>query len=143
MQPVHLANDVPMIEKHWQEIKTQAYCFKDIIANCPVYGFGSDAPIETINPFLGIYTAVQRKHALNPASESWQAEQAISQHQAIYGYTMGAAKLNKTDDVLGTIKPGYLADLIVMDDFEHLGCDYWLEARPSLVMCNGRIVFET
>jgi len=143
MQPVHLANDVPMIEKHWQEIKTQAYCFKDIIANCTAYGFGSDAPIETINPFLGIYTAVQRKHALNPASESWQAGQAISQHQAIYGYTMGAAKLNKTDDVLGTIKPGYLADLIVMDDFEHLGCDYWLEARPSLVMCNGRIVFET
>jgi hypothetical protein len=42
---------------------------------------------------------------------------------------MGAAKLNKTDDVLD-IKPGYLADLIVMDDFEHLGCDYWLEADP-------------
>ncbi len=142
MQPVHLANDIPMIEQHWQEIKTQAYCFKDILANCLSYGFGSDAPIETNNPFLGIYTALERKHALNPASVSWQADQAISLQQAIYGYTAGAAGLNNTHDVLGSIKPGYLADLIVMDDFEHSGPEYWLEARPSLVMCNGRIVHE-
>lgn len=142
LQPVHLAGDIPNIEKHWNAIRKQAYCFKDILANCRSYGFGSDAPIESINPFLGIYTALQRKAALNPQNPSWVPEQKLKLQQAIYGYTAGAAAISGTDSHLGRLLPGYFADLMVLDDFRDEPAEFWLSARPRVLFCGGEPVLQ-
>ena len=142
LQPVHLANDVDMIEDHWRQIKHEAYSFRSILdAGIPV-SFGSDAPIETISPFAGIYSAVERRKNLDPREPSWLSEQRISAHEAIYAYTLGAAKASEAEGWTGSLTPGKVADLIVLRDFTALPPDYWLEASALLTMLDGRIVFR-
>ena len=140
IQPVHLANDIPSIETHWQSIKSQAYPLKDIIRYAQGCGFGSDAPIETINPMHGIYTALERKESLNPEVETWMPEQKLDLQEAIYGYTYGAALIANREHELGLVKQDYLADLIVMEDFRGKPAEFWLDAEPDYVFCHGKPV---
>lgn len=142
LQPVHLAADIPLIEQNWKSIQSEAYSFRDIISSCLSYGFGSDAPIETINPFHGIYTALQRKSALDPSCPSFLSDQRLNLGQAIYGYTAGAAQIAGLGETTGQVKPGYLADLLVLDDFRNEGPEFWLSAEAKLLFCGGEPVLN-
>jgi predicted amidohydrolase YtcJ len=142
LQPVHLANDVDMIEAHWRQIRHEAYSFRSILsAGIPV-GFGSDAPIETINPFAGIYSAVERRKNLDPREPAWLPEQRISVPEALHAYTLGAARVSGAESWSGSLTPGKVADLIVLKDFTALPPEYWLEASSLLTMLDGQIVFR-
>lgn len=142
VQPVHLANDVDMIEKQWAPVRERAYRFRDLWDAGIAMGFGSDAPIETINPFHGIYSAIQRRKALSPLTAAWMPAQGLTAPEAIYGYTAGAAIASKSINEQGSIKVGKNADLIVLEDFNNLPHEYWLDARSLLTMLDGRIVWR-
>lgn len=143
LQPVHIANDIPMIHKSWHHIEEEAYAFKSLIDAGVPYAFGSDAPIETINPFHGIYSALQRRLNVNPELESLNTAESISVEQAIEGYTSGAAAASGSEMIRGKIAKGYLADLIVVEDYRHLPDEYWIEARSLLTMIGGTIVHSS
>ncbi|PKN78241.1 MAG: hypothetical protein CVU48_08890 [Candidatus Cloacimonetes bacterium HGW-Cloacimonetes-1] len=142
LQPVHLSNDIPLIEAYWNNITEQAYPFHDLLQLDIPYGFGSDVPIETINPFLGIYTALERKHALNQYRPSWMPKQKIDLASTLYGYTLGAAQGSCSEAVRGSITKGKLADLMVLEDFFELPNEYWLKAKSLLTMVDGKIVHQ-
>ncbi|MCK9308954.1 MAG: amidohydrolase [Candidatus Cloacimonetes bacterium] len=142
VQPLHLANDVPMIEKLWRNIQDQVYSFKAMLDAGITLGFGSDSPIESINPMLGIYSAVERRPALNPTLKPFRAEQSLSPMQAIIGYTLGAAKSSRIEHLRGSIEIGKLADLIVIDDYRTHASSFWLNAQSSLTMIGGEIVYS-
>ena len=142
VQPVHLANDVELIERHWAQTKEQAYSFRSLLDAGITLGFGSDSPIESINPFWGIYTAITRKKALNPKEEPWLPEQRITVWEALHGYTLGAAAASSEAGLKGSIKPGKLADLIVIEDFTRLPDEYWLQARSLLTIVGGEILWR-
>lgn len=77
--------------------------------------FGSDAPVETPNPFLGLHAAVTRQRADgSPGPEGWYPEQRLSMQAAVEGYTLGPAYTAGMETRLGKLAPGYLADLIVL-----------------------------
>jgi predicted amidohydrolase YtcJ len=143
LQPVHIANDIPMIHKSWHHIEEEAYAFKSLIDAGVPYAFGSDAPIETINPFHGIYSALQRRLNVNPELEALNTAESISVEQAIEGYTSGAAAASGSEMIRGKIAKGYLADLIVVEDYRHLPDEYWIEARSLLTMIGGTIVHSS
>ena len=140
VQPVHLANDIPMIQNFWQNSQDQAYRFGDLVQTGNPLAFGSDAPIETINPFAGIHAALSRKEANNPDNVSWHPEQRISAFEAIKAYTLGAAQLSKSEHTRGSLAPGKLADLCVVDDWQDQPDEFWLEQRSYLTMINGNII---
>jgi len=140
MQPIHLANDVPMIERYWPSVENRAYPWADIVNARMAYGFGSDVPIESNNPFHGIYCATQRKYRNDPTQPAWHPEQAISPMQAIHGYTLGAASGSREDRLRGSIETGKQADLIVLDDWTNQGPEFWLNCHSRFTMVAGRIV---
>lgn len=142
MQPVHIANDIPMIHQSWGHIKEEAYAFRSMLDAGIPYAFGSDSPIETINPFLGIYSAIKRRHLNNPRLEALNPNEGISVEQAIDGYSIGAAAASRSDMIRGRIQSGYLADLIVLEDYRKLPAEYWLEARSLFTMIDGEIVLN-
>ncbi|MDD5624668.1 MAG: amidohydrolase [Candidatus Cloacimonetes bacterium] len=142
VQPIHIANDIPLINKYWQAIASDAYCFRSLIDAGMQLAFGSDAPIAPINPFYGIYSALKRKPNLNPKAETWFPEQCLNIWETLQGYTINAAKLAGIDDQAGTIIPGKNADLIVIEDFTKLPDEYWLDAESLLTMIAGEIVLN-
>ncbi len=140
LQPVHLANDIPMIEALWPSLRAQAYNFGTLSRMGIPFGFGSDTPIETLNPFHGIYSAVTRKQGLEPTNPAWRPEERLSALEALHAYTLGAAGASRAQSYTGSLMPGKLADLIVLEDFERLPETYWLEASSLLTMLGGDIV---
>lgn len=143
LQPVHIANDIPMIHASWEHISDEAYAFRTMIDAGIPYAFGSDAPIETINPFLGIYSALQRRYKLDPNAEVHNPQEAIFVEQAIFGYTAGAAAASRSELIRGRLAKGFLADLIVVEDYRKLPDEYWLTAKSLFTMISGQVVLNS
>lgn len=140
LQPVHIANDIKMIEDYWPHIREEVYAFRSMLnAGIPI-AFGSDTPIETMNPFHGIYSAIQRKYKNDPEQPSWCAAEIISADEAIAAYSYGAAQASCSEQIRGRIAKGYLADLIILEDYRTLEPEYWLEAKSLLTMIGGEVV---
>ena len=78
--------------------------------------FGSDAPVESPNPFWGLHAAVtRRRQDGTPGPDGWYPEQRLSLSAALMGFTTGAAYAAGMENQLGKLTPGYLADLLVLD----------------------------
>jgi predicted amidohydrolase YtcJ len=145
VQPVHIKADVQNIKKYWSHVEKNVYPLKSLLETGVTLGFGSDAPVETINPFEGVYAALERKYRNDPDEEGWQTEQCLGVMEAIRGYTIEAAKGSKSEELRGSITEGKLADLIVIEELPGVatnGKDYasWLVAETKLTMINGEIV---
>jgi hypothetical protein len=102
--------------------------------------FGSDAPVESPNPFLGIHACVTRKRPNGqPGINGWYPNQRLSLHEALNGYTTGSAFTAGTENRTGKIKAGYLADVILFktDPFT-LPSDELHSLLPYATMVNGQ-----
>ncbi len=114
MQPYHKADDGRYAEKRigYERCKT-SYAFKSLIDSGAVVCFGSDWPVVSNNPFLGIHAAVTGKTL---DGKVFVPEQNITVEQALRCYTTNAAYACFMEDRLGMIKPGYLADIVILND---------------------------
>lgn len=145
MQPIHATSDFPMADKYWGQRSKYAYAWRSLLEEGTQLAFGSDAPVESPNPFLGLHAAITRKRADGtPGLESWYPEQKLSLTEALRGFTTGAAFAAGMEDRLGMLAPGFLADLLVLDrDILHGSPDGILEIRPSGTMIAGEWVHQT
>jgi hypothetical protein len=118
MQPVHATSDKVMAEKFWGGRCQNAYPWRSLLKSGALLAFGSDAPIEPLDPLAGIYSAVCRKHL--DEKESWYPEEAISVPDAIRAYTVAPAVLSGDKEKRGALSIGKLADFVVLseDPFE-------------------------
>ncbi len=142
MQPIHISIDVKTTERLWGKYGRNSYAFRSLLDEGAVLGFGSDVPVETHNPFFGIYSALERKYHCDPKEKSWIPEQKITVQEAIRAYTIDAAKGVRSEDMIGSISHGKRADLIVIDDFENESNEFWLEAKPYMTIVDGEVKFN-
>lgn len=115
MQPFHAVSDRWIADRHWGTRARWAYAFKSLWDHRAVLAFGSDAPVENIDPIKGIAAAVTRQHPDDRESPPWYPEERITVYQAVWGYTMGAALASGEEHLKGSLTPGKFADLVVMD----------------------------
>jgi predicted amidohydrolase YtcJ len=116
MQPIHATSDMWMADKYWGERASLAYAWRTQLEAGARLAFGSDAPVESPNPFWGIHAAVTRQRADgSPGPEGWHPEQRLTVQEAIEGFTLGAAYAAYAEKRLGKLAEGYLADLIVLE----------------------------
>ncbi|OQY27673.1 MAG: hypothetical protein B6244_09730 [Candidatus Cloacimonetes bacterium 4572_55] len=143
MQPVHLAADVKNIITHWGDDRSRyAFPFKTLLNYGTKLAFGSDAPIETIDPFAGIYAAVARKYKNNPMEQTFCPEEKISVHHAVHAYTAGSAYASGEERVKGSLTVGKLADFIVLDrDIFAIKPEEILETKVVATVIGGEIVY--
>lgn len=115
-QPVFLDYDLHIVgPRVGAELAATSYAFKSFADAGSVVGFGSDAPIEDLNPFHGLYCAITRQDLQGNPPGGYLPDQALSLGRAIEHYTYGSAVLARREHELGRLLPGYLADLIVID----------------------------
>lgn len=144
MQPIHATSDMQASEKYWGTRSQYAYGWRTQLQAGAVLAFGSDAPVESPNPFLGIHAAVTRRRADgSPGSDGWYQKQRLSLQGALDGFTRGPAYVAGMEDRLGQLAPGYLADLIVLDEdpFE-IDAHELRNVKPAATMVGGEWVWR-
>lgn len=141
MQPIHAVSDMQMADDFWGERAANAYGWRTQLEHGAVLAFGSDAPVESPNPFWGLHAAVTRQRADGTPKGGWYPEQRLSRREALVAYTQGPAFIAGMEDRLGKLAPGYLADLLVLaaDPFE-VDPAALREMRPQKVMVGGEWV---
>ena len=116
MQPTHCTSDMPFVEDRvGAERAKGAYAWRWFIDAGLVIPCGSDFPVESNNPLLGIYAAVTRQDPAGWPEGGWHPEQRMTIQEAIKGFTIWAAYAAFQEDVLGSIEVGKYADFTVLD----------------------------
>ncbi len=115
VQPIHCPDDIPMVEKSVGPRGRFAYPFRDMLEAGVTLAFGSDCPVANPNPMFGIHAAVTRQQRDGEPQGGWYPRQRLTVAEAVWGYTMGTALVAGREAELGSITPGKLADLIVLD----------------------------
>ncbi|NJN79055.1 MAG: amidohydrolase [Anaerolineales bacterium] len=144
MQPIHATSDMFAADKLWGERAKFSYGWRTQLNHGAILAFGSDAPVESPNPFLGLHAAVTRRRADgSPSVEGWFPEEKLSLSEALSAYTYGAAYTANAENRLGKLAENYLADLIVLDeDPFQVDANDLLTMQPSAVMINGEWVLQ-
>jgi predicted amidohydrolase YtcJ len=144
MQPVHLMTDIPAAETHWGHERSRgAYAFAAVQRAGMALAFGSDVPVETVDPRLGLFAAVKRVGWNGAPAEGWYPEHAVTAGQALRAYTEGPAHAAGLADRRGRLLPGYDADLTTWDR-DPLACeaDELREMACVLTMVGGETVYR-
>jgi len=104
--------------------------------------YGADWPVASANPLEGLQVAVTRTNAEDPESGALLADEAVTLEQAVRAYTLDVAWVNRMDDRLGSVAPGKLADLVVLDrNIFEIPINEIGKARVLLTLFEGRPVF--
>lgn len=116
MQPLHATSDYVMADRYWGTRSALAYNPRIQIDQGVMVAFGSDSPVEPLEPLKGIHAAVTRQRADgSPGTEGWYPEARLTVDEALRGFTSGPAYAAGMEHKLGKLAPGYLADLVVLD----------------------------
>ncbi len=115
VQPTHATSDMYWAGERLgaQRLKT-AYIYHELLRQYGQVALGSDFPVEDINPLYGFHAAVARQDAKNFPAGGFQPENALSRPDALRGMTTWAAHAGFEDKRKGQIKPGMLADFVVL-----------------------------
>jgi len=143
VQPIHVTDDVPLSDIALGERARFCYPFRDMLDAGVHLAFGSDAPVADPNPFWGIHAAVTREKRDGTPDEGWYGEQRLNVAEAVWGFTMGAALASGQGADIGSISPGKLADLVVVDrDLFGIDPREIHETQVVMTVFDGRVVYE-
>ncbi len=142
MQPNHLLTDMNWAESRLGTDRAKhSYAWKEFLDDGVVLAFGTDYPVEPITPFRGLYAAVTRKN--EAGTKEYVPEQKITIHQAIAAYTTGAAYAQFAENEKGTLRPGMLADFVVLDrDITKIDPSDILKTKVLRTVVGGQTVYE-
>ena len=116
MQPTHATSDMPWAERRLGADRIRgAYAWRKVLNAGGHLAFGSDFPIELVNPFFGIYSAVTRKDQAGNPPGGWKPEEKLTLPEAISAFTKGAAYAAFEEGSRGTIEVGKNADLTIVE----------------------------
>lgn len=103
--------------------------------------FGTDHPVQPLNPLRGIYACVTRQ--LVQGGPSWEPQEALPIKDCLRAYTVGSAYAEFEEKIKGTIAPGMLADLVVYPvDLNKVPPRELLEIPVKMTIVGGRIVYQ-
>ncbi|MDR2162385.1 MAG: amidohydrolase family protein [Clostridiales Family XIII bacterium] len=117
--------------------------FRSFLDAGVILAMGSDAPVVEGSPFEGMYVGLTRVFDDGTPEGGWVPEEKLSMEELIEGYTYSAAFAEGLEDELGTLAPGKLADISVIDrDLLAASLDEVRAARALMTVVGGRIVYE-
>jgi hypothetical protein len=144
MQPTHLTSDMPWAgERLGPERVRRAYAWTRFHRLGVVVPFGSDFPVESVDPRRGLFAAVTTRGLLGGPPEGFRPDQKLSREQTLRGFTLHAAYGMFAEDKLGTLERGKIADLTVFDrDLRTCSEADLLQAKVLLTVVAGQVVYD-
>lgn len=144
VQPTHAISDMPWLEDRLgKDRMTHGYAYKSLMKENGLICLGTDFPVESPNPIMTFYTAVERKTKDGVPPSGFQPEEALTREEALRGMTIWAAIANFQEEFIGSLEVGKRADLIMLDrDIMTCGAQLIPETRVTLTVFDGIIVYE-
>jgi hypothetical protein len=143
MQPYHAIDDGRWCESHVGAERCRgAYPLRSLLDSGATLAFGSDWTIAPLDPLTGIYAAVTRRTLDDKNPDGWQPQQKISVTETVRAYTVGSAYAEFAETVKGSLTPGKLADLVILDrDIFTIDPVEIMDAWVACTIMDGKIVF--
>ena len=144
MQPSHAISDKRWAGERLGEYRVLGAYAWHLMQSYNVHvPFGTDFPVESINPYITLYAAVSRQDAEGIPAGGWQPQEKLSMAKAIRCHTYEAAYAEFAENVKGEIKVGMLADLVVQSkDLLTIEPKEILTTEPIYTIFNGKIIYE-
>jgi predicted amidohydrolase YtcJ len=144
VQPVHLSSDSKIaLARLGEERCRSSYPWRSLLDAGSALAFGTDYPVEPIDPLRGIFCAVTRRSPDDPRGPDFYAAQRLTREEALTAYTAGAAFAAHQERILGRIAPGFQGDVAVLSqDLFALPPEAIPETRCDLTVVDGEVVFE-
>jgi len=149
VQPFHLSDDMRWMEERiGTERSRGAYAFKRLLDGGAILAFGSDWPGTSaaeypINPMLGLYAAVTRETLTGTPEGGWFPEEKISLEDALRAYTVNGAYSTFEEDIKGTLSPGQLGDVAILDaDLFAIAPRAIKDVAVTMTVIGGQIVYQ-
>ena len=143
VQPIFLDYDHTIVTARCgAALAGTSYAFGDAVRRGLPVSYGTDAPVESLDPLRNLYAAVTRRPLSGGAP--WQPQQAVTRAQALFCYTQGSAWQEFAEAEKGRLAPGFLADFTVLDR------DYFTvpeadipRLRVQATVTGGQVVYRT
>jgi len=145
VQPVHAPSDMETADQFLGDRAKNTYMFRSFLQAGANLIFGSDAPVESHNPFYGIHAAVTRRR-LNgdPGKEGWHPEQRLTLPEALKGFTSAPYETIGQDFKCGKIKTGYHADFLILTSDPFMLDTHQLGSiRPEATFIDGTCLYQS
>lgn len=143
-QPIFMGSDMGVMQEIMEEpLISTSLNFGTMLRRGVHLSYGTDCPVEDCNPFLNLHQAINRRHQNGQPEGGFYPKECVDVETAIDAYTLESAYCEFQEDVKGRIKPGYYADLVVLDK-DIFTCDP-LEIKdilPVLTVVGGKTVYE-
>lgn len=144
VQPIFLHYDTGIVEDRvGKELAATSYAFKTLHDLGVHTSFGTDSPVEDMDPIPNLYCAVTRKNLRGEPAGGFHPEECMDIYEAVDAYTIESAYASFDEKVKGRLMKGYLADLVVLSDniFE-VPSDDILKIKVDATMVNGQFVYQ-
>jgi predicted amidohydrolase YtcJ len=144
VQPVHLLTDRPVAEKRWGLPRCRhAYAWKSLLQAGMRLQFGSDAPVESINPLLSFHAALMRQSLAGEPKEGWFPDERLTLDEVIHAFTAVPAWVSRKEEDLGNLIPGKKADLVVFSkDLFQVAPSNLTPVDVEMTMVNGELLYQ-
>jgi predicted amidohydrolase YtcJ len=144
VQPIHATQDMAKVDRAWGARGDGAYAFASLRDAGVNLAFGSDTPVETMDPIAGIHAAVTRRNATGDPPGGWYPGQRLPVEAAIAAYTIGAATAVREQAALGRIAPACHADFVLLSAniIECADPMLILNARVDATVVGGETVYR-
>ena len=141
MQPLHKADDGRYAgQRMGADRLRSSYAYRSFVDQGAGLAFGSDWPVVSVNPFLGIHGAVS---ALTMDGSTFLPEQAITVEESLRAYCTGASRALHSETYTGALRVGWAADFIVLDrDVLRISIDEVKETRVTTTVVGGKVVYR-
>jgi predicted amidohydrolase YtcJ len=144
MQPTHCTSDMPWVADRIGEERSRdgAYVWRKLLNGGVPIPAGSDAPVESINPLWGFYSAITRQdHGGNPEG-GWHPDQCMTREEALKAFTIHGAYAAFEEEVKGSLEIGKKADLVVLSrDILTIPAREILDTHVDITILSGLPVY--
>jgi predicted amidohydrolase YtcJ len=144
MQSAHLIDDGRWVQQRIgpERIKT-TYAFRTLLDTDAPLAFGSDWSVATLDPLIGVSAAVTRRTSDDKNPDGWVPDQKITVAEALRAYTAANAWAVFAENNWGSLAPGRLADVVVVDhNLFTMAPESLATARVSVTIVGGKIVYR-
>ena len=144
MQPSHLLTDQRWaVDRIGQQRVLGAYAWRTMKKDGIHLAFGTDFPVESVNPLRGIYSCFTRELPQGGPAGGWQPQEKLTMPDCLRNYTVGSAYAEFEEKTKGKIAEGMLADIVVFPkDLNLIPPQDLLNLKPTLTIAGGRITYQ-